>query len=157
MTKDYPWGKGTPKWTRDETLNDFDKEFVVPSGKLWVPKIIVGQLNTSADVANRVLMVQIKQAADAAAESSWLSIPTANIAASQIGLLVMTTGFPAASSTTLRKSLIDYAGSALNNETDQFMPEMLLPAGASIRVFCYTGGQAADDLLVILHYVEYDV
>ena len=139
--KDYPWGKGTVNWLRDATANDSDKSFTVPAGKIWDVKKIHIQLVTTATVGNRMLAVNI-----AADGTNYLYMFGATAQAASLtryyllGCVTVSDDFTTATFTTA-----------------QDIGPTILPAGAVIRVYDSAAiDVAADDLIVVLHYVEYD-
>ena len=142
MSKDYPWGKGTPKWTRDANANDSDKSFTVPTGKVWDMKLIRMRLQTTATVGNRLLLISI--AADGTNYNTFFN--SGIVAASQDNNYLA--GF---------NNITDDLAVQIFNISQGF-PQMILPAGAIIRIYDSAAiDAAADDLTVVLHYVEYDV
>lgn len=150
MSKEYPWGKGTPKWVRDATLNDSDKSFTVPAGKAWDVKLIEASLTATATVGNRQLIALITNGTNVVWASTWAG----NITASQVGMLSLhnaqTTG------TVATTVALDGATAPTAARQDS-IPPMILPAGYVVRVFDRgVIDAAADDLIVVLHYVEYD-
>jgi len=151
MSKDRPWGKGTPTWTRDATANDSDKTFTVPAGKLRMLLSVHAELTATATVGNRALVVLITDGTD----TVFASPKTASITATNTGVLNL------------------YADSGLFTTTAGYVPKLngdapavgtgagvnalLLPAGYVIRIYDAAAvDAAADDLTVVLHYVEYD-
>ena len=139
--KEYPWGKGTPKWVRDAALNDSDKTFTVPAGKVWLMRAIYNKLVTTATVGNRLLSVMF--APDGTNAETWFSGP--NHAAS--------------TTQRYRMSFEGVTDDIVVNDGGVIMgfPVMVLPAGATIRIYDSAAiDAAADDLTVVLHYVEYD-
>lgn len=135
-----PWGDGTPKWLRDATLNNSDKSFTVPAGKYWDIKAVFNTLVTTATVGNRVLRVRIKE------DGTTTDIETV--------------GSPQAASTTVRY-VVGFSGSLPTAPSSAAVvatvPSMILPASAVIQVLDTAAiDAAADDLTVVLHYVEYD-
>jgi len=148
MSKEYPWGKGTPVWERDATANDSDKSFTVPTGKVRRYLTIAAQLVCTATVGNRSLRVNITNGTDLV----YQFMHSGNITASQNGALYIES--PGSTGTQIRYGPGTATPSVGKQET---MPELILPAGYVIRV--YDSGAidaAADDLTVVLHYVEYD-
>lgn len=150
MTKEYPWGKGTPTWVRDATLNDSDKSFTVPAGKVWALQSVVAEIDTSATVGNRLMNMQITDGTDLRLISTYNTV-----AASQKGNMLWDRRYTAAPSTTVRRML---STTVANSSLTEHLPDMILGAGSVVRVWDASAiDAAADDLIVILHYVEYDV
>lgn len=84
----------------------------------------------------------------------WNGAATTNIPASQHGQAFYAPGIPA--STTARRRL-DSVANNVNVQIDSSMPDLILPAGYTIRVLDTNAiDAAADDLIVVLEYVEYD-
>lgn len=140
-----PWGLGTPKWTRDATANDSDKSFAVPAGKVWDMKGYDVTLVTTAKAGNRVLYTNVL---DASANILTRVQTSLNIAAS--------TTYRVWGSFTGITDDLALTGPASTNIGQGAMP-MILTAGMALRV--WDGAvidAAADDLTVVLHYVEYD-
>ena len=138
MSKDYPWGKGTPAWVVDATLNDSDKSWTVPAGKVRVYNYIFAYLQTTATVGNRVMRVSIT---DGTTEIFRFSAD--NLAASLTGRFCWFVG-----------GIDDPAASV---DSHCAFPELCLLPGYVIRVYDSAAiDAAADDLTVALHYVEYD-
>lgn len=147
----YPWGKGTPTWNRDATANDSDKSFTVPEGKIWDLKFVIIEIICTATVGNRILDLSITDGTNVI----FTSPPSASITASQYGQLATfrTLGY---GGTTARRRLDNINGN-VNVELDPPLPDLILPAGYVIRARDAAAvDAAADDMTVILHYVEYD-
>jgi len=143
--KDYPWGKGTPTWTRDATLNDSDKSFTVPAGKLWHMKLVHAGLTATATVGTRLLQMRI--AADGT--NSLGIFGQVSVTASQSG--AVNYGF----NSVFDDAVVAQVG--YNNMQNIGCSEVILTAGAVIRVYDQAAiDAAADDMTVVLHYVEYD-
>jgi hypothetical protein len=152
MSKDYPWGKGTPTWVRDATANDSDKSYTVPNGKYWVMKFCGAEILNTATVGNRSLCLQIF---DASADCVYSSSATAAIAASQRGSLGVIFGDSNITPYTTARRFV--STSMPNVSLVEAAPPMVLEAGYSVRLRDIQSIDiAADDLTAILHYVEYD-
>lgn len=150
MNKDYPWGKGTPRWVRDAALNDSDKSFTVPAGKVWDIKKVYGELTCTATVGNRFLCVSVTDGTNVI----FRSVNSAGVASQEININLLFTGGTFYDA----NALTDLAGNAQNLSRSQCVGPMILPAGYVIRVYDLSGiDPAADDLTVVLHYVEYDL
>lgn len=141
--KDYPWGKGTPKWTRDAAANDSDKSFTVPTGKYWDMLGVVAFLVNTATVGNRVLRVSVTNGTN-----ELYHVQMAASTASQQTYFLL--GFSGMGD--------DYGlATSVNTTTSQNLFQLILPAGYVIRVYDAAAiDAAADDLTVVLHYIEYD-
>ena len=147
----YPWGKGTPKWTRDAAANDSDKSFTVPTGKIWDLKTIVVNITATATVGNRLLVVGVTDGTNVV----YVSPKSGNITASQTASALFTIDLAQSGTTANNVPLLSYA----NPNTSIYfpLPKMVLPAGYIVRVYDYAAiDAAADDMIVVLHYVEYD-
>jgi hypothetical protein len=141
---------GTPTWVRDAAANNSDKTFTVPAGKIWDIQAILTQLNTTATVGNRYLVVTISNGTALV----WTALPTAAIAASKVAVTEVSCG-SIGTLTTARPSLI--TGTAADISVSEGGPRMILPAGFVIRAYDPSAiDPAADDLIVVLHYIEYD-
>ena len=151
MSKEYPWGKGTPKWARDATLNDSDKSFTVPAGKIWVLKRVYAQLVCTATVGNRLLQATFTNGTDIV----FMSPKTGNITASQTGVLVF--GYDIYGSATAVQYAPKLDTTSPNVIAAFSTGELVLPAGYVMRVYDSAAvDAAADDLTVLYEYVEYD-
>lgn len=150
--KDYPWGKGTIKWVRDATANDSDKSFTVPAGKAWDVRYISATITNSATVGNRLLAIEITNGTDRVVNT----VTTATVAATLVGSAEMTFqgGITAVTTTAPGVSL---TGATSNVYKAQNKCAIILPAGYVIHVYDTAAiDAAADDLVVVIHYVEYD-
>ena len=152
--KEYPWGKGTPKWTRDATLNDSDKSFTVPTGKVWLVRSVTATIVCTATVGNRILEARITDGADIVA----IGPRSGAIAASQKGTYQWMEGGLSTSTSGDLASLVD--GTTVNVvRAVATIPSggYIIPAGYVVQVSDVAAvDAAADDLIVVLHYVEYD-
>jgi len=149
---DRPWGDGTPNWVRDATPNDSDKSFPVPVGKAWDLRYIYGYLAASAVVGNRQLRALISNAQGL---DLYATMTTANIAANGNGAVTAIVG-----QTYNTAAYKQRAGAPQNNSgvvANDILPPCILTAGFTVRVWDVAAiDAAADDLTVVLHYVEYD-
>jgi len=142
MSKEYPWGKGTPTFYYDATTNDSDKTFTVPAGKVWALKMIRATFVNSATVGDRR--------------------PNLTITPFGAGAMSLITAVALAASAT-GNYLFSFSGCTDDSATANHLlqmgfPEMILSAGSTIRVYDLMAiDAAADDLTVTIHYVEYDV
>lgn len=150
MTKEYPWGKGTPKTGYDATTNDSDKTVLTcGAGKIIKLSHVEAMLVTTATVGNRALGVLIYNASN----QIIAGVVTASIAASQIGTAMV--GTCVATSTTATRL---FGTAAVNISAFGPIPEpMILTAGMYVRVWDMAAiDPAQDDLTVAWSYVEYD-
>jgi len=151
MSKDYPWGNGTPTYTLDATANDSDKSFTVPTGKRWLLEYVEAVIATSATVGNRAVQLAVSNGA----AYVHMAAPSGSVAASNSGAFLWTTDIALVGNTTQRYKITD-TNIATAGLTD-YIPTMILPAGYVVRVWDKAAVDAAvDDLTVVLHYVEYD-
>jgi len=149
MSKDYPWGKGTPTWERDATANDSDKSFTVPTGKIRVYDYVGATIVASADVGNRALGVSIMDGATLLYHSQL----TGNIAASANGSIIVSPEFSSPNTT----PIVGLTGALGTIALREYIPRFKLTAGQSLRVRDVNiVAVAADDMTVEMHYVEYD-
>ena len=149
----YPWGKGTPKWVRDATANDSDKSFTVPAGKIWVLTSIYYELACTATVGNRSPRITITDESNVIFAGPGPAALTAN----QTGTGFLTTKL-SAPGTTVGYNLVYSTLATPNSTVYSFLPELKLSSGSVVRVYDSAAiDPAADDLIVVLHYVEYDV
>lgn len=150
MSKEYPWGKGTPMWVRDVTANDSDKSFTVPAGKVWSLKSVHADITATATVGNRVLTMLSTDGTNTVC----FYAKTAAVTATQVGALRIGIG---ETITTTASQVPTLAGATPNVAFMVPIAETILLAGYTVRVYDATGvDAAADDLNVVLHYVEYD-
>lgn len=147
-----PWGNGRIVWTRDATANDSDKTFTVPAGKIWKMIWIEGLLINSADAGNRFFGCQIAVAANLVYSSG-----SAQSTANQVSMFrVSFEGYAPYDVTTLVPRFTDISAS-VNVSIRDSLPPLILPEAATIRLWDTSAIAAlADDLTVILHYIEYD-
>jgi len=150
MTKDFIWGKGTPKWTRDAATNDSDKSFTVPAGKIWDLLSVQATMVNTATVGNRKLTMTITDGTDVV-----LVAPAGSVPASGAPMFQATGG----NYSLLQLQRFDsLANATTGGITIAGLPiPCLLPAGYVVRVYDAAAiDAAADDMIVVLHYVEYD-
>lgn len=146
-----PWGNGIPSFVNDIVTNDSDKSYTVPVGKIWSLKFLYGEIVTTATVGNRVLVAQITDGTN----PIWTNKATASIVASKRGIVRSSFGGSIALLSTPRRILSGATDCDVISDTGE--PEILLPAGYTIRIWDVAAvDPAADDLTVVLHYVEYD-
>lgn len=151
VSNSAPWGNGTINNLVDKTADDSDKSFIVPANKIWVLNSIWAEIATTATVGNRVLIMQISNGTD----PLWASRATVSITASKRGIARVSFNSGFSSLTTPRRILAGTTDCDVAVETGE--PEMRLTAGAIIRVWDIAAiDPAADDLTVVIHYVEYD-
>jgi len=145
-----PWGNGRIVWTRDAAADDSDKTFTVPAGKVWWIQSLEMFLVTSATVGNRVMQVTITNGA----ANIWTSRPAGALAAGAIGSYYITNTQEDANA---RRDLSNDGQSSTVVQSDIWPAMMLLPAASVIRVRDYAAiDAAADDMTIVLYYIEYD-
>jgi len=122
-------------------LNDSDKSFTVPAGKVWYPICLYVKLVCSATVGNRGLRFIVTDGTN----TIFIS-PNQTLAASA-------TGYSTFSFTGITD---DVAWSGVS-DVNAGVPPFVLPAGYVIRVYDENAvDAAADDLTVAFNYVEYE-
>lgn len=148
---------GTPIWVRDATLNDSDKSFTVPVGKVWELQYIGIDFRATATMGTRKPLISIGTAADVLL---WTSPTDSNNQNASLER-VITYGFGGGGATGAVASgynllfdasaFTDAAGSAWT------APKFILPAGTVVRAYDKVAiDAAADDMTVVLHYLERD-
>lgn len=150
--KDYPWGKGTPTWTRDAATNDSDKSFTVPTGKRWLVKDVTFTIVTDGTVGNRTMRMRITNGTNIVATGDIMDVVAASN--SSTGAWVFgVSGGPAAAA----QPRLDTGATSSVANWIRGMPDLILNAGYVINVLDSAAiAAAADDLTVVLHYIEYD-
>jgi len=135
---------GTPKITRDATLNDNDKSITVPAGKAWLVGGLFYTYSASADVGNRQVRIGIF---DASNNNLWTSYVSPALTASQF----------------MRVRAMPGVGQAAPNDPDASQSRdvglpnpCLLPAGYYLRVWDQANVTANDDIDVSVFYTEYE-
>lgn len=148
-----PWGKGRVCWTRDATADDSDKSFTVPTGKIWKVLTILWDIQCSATVGNRTVMVSITNGTSVV----WVSPKSGNITASQKAVSGLVPGLPHKTDESYY-NILDGTTAGTGAGVWAHLPfEMYLPAGYVIRVWDSAAvAAAADDMVVVIHYIEYD-
>jgi hypothetical protein len=143
---------GTPKWIRDDTLNCLDKSFIVPEGKYWEILFVGWTLKTSAVVGYRNVRVNITNGTD-------LVLPvrqSANVAASTSSAAYVAFGNQM-DSTFGAQPLLTNGTDAAVAQSNRTLPKSILPAGYVLRIYELNSVDAeADELTVVIHYIEYD-
>lgn len=153
MTENYCKPGGTPKWVYDATTNDSDKSFTVPTGKRWDMREVHAELTATATVGNRQLAVIITDGTN----TIMTAIKTSNVAATQTGVTNLYFGNGPSNNTTNTNNPLLSTGTPTVGYGMTVSNTMLL-AGYVIRAYDFNAvDAAADDLTVVLHYIEYDV
>jgi hypothetical protein len=148
----FPWGKGTPRWVRDATLNDSDKPFTVPAGKIWKLIGIWIDFTASGVAGNRILQVNITNGTD----NIFIGPKSAAIATGVVAEYVLFKDYNVFNTLATNAPWLANGGTA-NIASIAPMPELYLPAGYVVRAYDYAAvDAAADDMTVVLHYIEYD-
>ena len=84
----------------------------------------------------------------------WVSPRSGSLAASQVGFVRFYFGYGGAEGSTATTGLTTANANIANYGP---LPDFILPAGYVIRIYDVAAIQpAADDLVVVLHYIEYD-
>lgn len=140
MSKERPWGKGTPKAVHDASANDSDKNVLtVPAGKYVVVRGMNVQLGTTATVGNRVLSWRVTRGGIVYAFGE----AGATQAASLTYHYDIAPGLP--------------LSGVVNASLTMPMHPLVLIAADVLRVWDSAAvDAAADDMTVDLSYVEYD-
>jgi len=135
-----PWGNGVPKSLNDATLNDSDKDFVVPAGKYWIVESIYIILTTTATVGNRTLNVYSNNVAAYTYYGIYAGLVQP---ASQAYIYMYYVGAPR-----------QVAVSPYSNP----IPRIVMGPGDYLRIRDSAAiDPAADDLNISINYLEYDV
>lgn len=148
----YPWKKGTLTWTYDATANDSDKSFTVPTGKVWKLLAVQFHIAATATVGNRLMAFVVTDGTNIIFTGPAFT----NVAASQTGSYHGAPGL-ADQTTVVPRRMSDGVSLATSGGTFGLSSEMYLNEGYVVRI--YDGAAidaAADDLIVALHYIEYD-
>jgi len=141
---------GTAKWTRDATTNDSDKSFTVPTGKEWEIVGIHVEIACTATVGNRQLRVLITDGTN----NIHATTPSSAITANQTGVLELQTNHAVIAAGV---SYVLASGTAPNVGQSGVLNRLRLPAGYVIRAYDFNAvDAAADDMIVVLHYIEYE-
>ena len=152
----YPWGKGTPIWVLNNVANDSDKTAItVPGGKIYDLKFLEAVIDCTVAAGVRALTVIVTNGV------ATLSVLAAEaVAASARGRIrLVNTGLATTSASANAPLVPDYAAGL--TDTVSFFgslpdPCLLLP-GYTVRIYDQAAiAAAADDLVVALHYIEYD-
>ena len=139
-------------WQRDVVANDSDKTFTCPVDKLWSLFLVEGCIATTATVGNRIMTVIISDATGAI----WSTPNSGNIAASSNGQVITGAQIPVGTTATRRTDGV--AGLAAVQINHPLPSPFYMTAGQTIRVYDAAAiDAAADDMSVVLHYIEYDV
>lgn len=119
-------------------LNDSDKSFTVPEGETWLVRSAYVELVTTATAGNRVVTVRQTNSADETLASS----SAATQAASLTHRYTFTPGGQVAT------------GSSAVQGAVYPLPEVVLPAGAKVRVFDSAAVDAAADDMTVRLVIE---
>ena len=152
MSRDYPWGKGTIRHRVLTSTHDSDVTTTVPAGKVWLVEGVYCEILTTATVGNRLLSVVLNDGTD----NIFNSQRTGSIAASSRGAIRCHSAWSAVP--TASTIAINLAGSAaITVSMSQNLPQTLLAAGSTIRTWDAGAiDAAADDMVIVIDYVEYD-
>jgi len=149
MSKNFPWGTGTPLNYYDYGTNDSDKTITVPAGKIREIKYIEAALTTTATVGNRILTVLIGDGTN-----TLYAVRTGSVAASNVGLIALQPGISYA---TTNKRTPSNAANSTVTVRDCLPQPLILPANYTIRVYDVAAiDAAADDMEIVILGVEYD-
>jgi len=140
---------GRVVWVYDATLDDSDKTFTVPVGKMWLLKEAYHEGLASAVVGVRNYAIVVSNGVN-----NIFRTPTLQYSANQTGAQLASTTFDNHSAAI---PTVNLAGVAIITGQTTFLPEMLLPAGYTVRMYDFTAIDAAGDhMFCVLHYIEYD-
>lgn len=146
-------GAGQVKWVLEATPNNSDKSWTVPAGHVWEMIWIHAELTTTATAGNRVLRLQITNGTDAVANLN----TSGSTAASKTVCSRINFGGGCFSTTGLEYGT-RLSGVNPDAAYNQSVGRMLLPAGHVIHIWDAAAiDAAADDLSVVLHYIDYAV
>lgn len=143
-TQDRFWREGQREvivWSLDAAANDSDKTFTVPSGKVWIPRLVTLEYTTAAGTGTRQPTLRILEdgASDIVYSSQGDDI---------IGDLT----------DTVTATRVWYPNSPATAAGEESMPELALAAGWGIQVLDAAGIAAtADDMVVHIVVEQYDV
>jgi len=146
------FGRTIPKIVLDATANDSDKTFTVPTGKIWELYGIYVLLVTTATVGTRTLRVVIRDTTPAVVQT----FGSASCGNSSNLQVTHRPGIGYSVTAGQCEVRIDTLA-APSNVYQTSLPPTLLPAGYSVRIYDSAAiDAAADDMTVVLEYVEYD-
>ena len=151
MTKEYPFGKGTPRISYDGALNDSDKTiYTVPAGKIAVVHLVDSQLTNTATVGSRLHTITITDGANLIASTG----TTSTASQTSRARLIPGTYF----NTSATRQLTTPTANVNAAVTDGLPASgLILTAGCVVRVYDSAAiDVAADDLVTVIVYVEYD-
>lgn len=137
---------------RTTSTDDSDVSVTTPTGKVRHYRFVAAQLNCTATVGNRVFTVAVLNSSGGQMYC-WVS---ANIAASQVGQIVLAPNMPY--STTPRSGVLTSPNTNANVVVYDSLPDLYLTAGMCIRIYDKAAiDAAADDVYYDLCYEEWDV
>jgi len=147
---------GTPTWVRDATPNDSDKTFTVPAGKMWDMRLAVMELQATATVGNRYIAIVISNAAPAVLLPATTVV--AGVAPAGFGNATIYFGNAAVgNATSTYVSRFSSPTTTASPVITAYLPELILLPGYSIRMYDVSAiDPAADDMIAVLHYIEYE-
>jgi len=145
----YPWGKGRIRTYYEATANDNDKTFTVPDDKIVFPMEIYVQYSASADVGNRQPLLIITDGTNVIRTVGLI----ANLTASQTSVLAMSAN---ANITVSSRKLLGSTGGITAGWGDALPNGYYLPGGYTVRIYDGNSVTANDDIVFIIHYIEYD-
>lgn len=146
---------GVGRFVRDATLNDSDKSFTVPANKAWKLRSVAATIEASATVGSRTLVAVITNGVDVVV----VGPRSGAITASQDGTYYWSDGGVNSITAGDLMSYIDLSNVNVVRIVSS-MPSggYYLPSGYVIRIYETAAvDAAADDLVVVLYYEEFDV
>jgi hypothetical protein len=146
---------GTPKWVVDAVVDDSDKIILtVPAGKLVVPVLVVASFKTTATAGTRKLLCSI---GDGTGILMTYVGGNNNENASTENIVVWSFGTTMSGTVGAGYGYL-YDGTVTDTASNMTSyPSITLLAGYTIRVWDVgVVDAAADDLTVVLHYIQYD-
>jgi len=152
MTEQRVIPGGTHKVLLDSAANNSNKTITVPVGKIWEVDRVYIQLLCTATVGARVLRAIFVDAI--AAATTFVYVPSTNPTASQSCAIELNTRF-SEYLTTIPSATLAQGTPTIKNTS--FLPIKTWKAGDSLHVYDVGSiDAAADDLIILIDYIEYD-
>jgi len=143
MSKDRPWGKGTPKVEIGDDSDDSNQTFTVPTGKIRDWKSLYVKLNTTATVGSRLLYVKFTDGTNTLYTVALPVLAASNSQEIQISFTGETDDY----------TVTGVAGTSYSRG----IAPLIATAGYTVQIYDANAvDAAADDLTIRMHYVEYD-
>lgn len=139
--KNVPWGAGVPSIYRDAAANNSSKIVTVPANKVWMLSGVYAELASTATVGNRQMTMELNDGTNVIGAAPAGAVQAASLTRQY-------EWYPGA------VSLTAFAGTHLTTGT--FCG--ILRPGYQVKVYDSAAvDAAADDLTIVLRYVEYDL